>query len=48
MTVTPQECRNDFRVVPFVLQQGAPVSTRASFVVQDRIPGIQPDYPSLD
>ncbi|MCW2804982.1 MAG: alkaline phosphatase [Propionibacteriaceae bacterium] len=48
MTVTPQQCRNDFRVVPFVLQQGAPVSTRASFVVQDRIPGVQLDYPSLD
>ncbi|NKX88212.1 alkaline phosphatase D family protein [Nocardia coubleae] len=31
--------RNDFRVVPYVRSPGAPISTRASFVVQDGIPG---------
>ena len=31
--------RADFRVVPFVTQPGAPVLTRASFVVEDGRPG---------
>lgn len=39
--------RNDFRIVPFVRQPGAPIRTRAGFVVQDRVPGVaaawQPD-----
>ncbi|HEY5852545.1 MAG TPA: alkaline phosphatase D family protein [Aldersonia sp.] len=39
--------RNDFRVVPFVGRPGAPIDTRAGFVVQDRVPGVteawQPD-----
>ena len=39
--------RNDFRVVPFVARPGAPIHTRASFVIQDQVPGVteawQPD-----
>ena len=31
--------RSDFRVVPYVVKPGAPISTRASFVVEDRRPG---------
>jgi alkaline phosphatase D len=32
--------RNDFRVVPYIRRPGAPVHTRASFVVQDQIPNV--------
>ncbi|NNH75131.1 alkaline phosphatase [Nocardia uniformis] len=32
--------RTDFRVVPYVRRPGAPVHTRATFVVQDRVPGV--------
>ncbi|WP_238580843.1 alkaline phosphatase D family protein [Streptomonospora alba] len=39
-TVSPEEWRTDFRVVPYVTQQGAPVSTRASFTVADGTPGV--------
>ncbi|AXB41759.1 alkaline phosphatase D family protein [Amycolatopsis albispora] len=34
--------RSDFRVLPYVTKPGAPVSTRASFVVEDQRPGVQP------
>ncbi|MFE6926141.1 alkaline phosphatase D family protein [Nocardia sp. NPDC057663] len=34
--------RTDFRVVPFVTRPGAPITTRASFVVQDGVPGASP------
>ncbi|MFD3742903.1 alkaline phosphatase D family protein [Nocardia sp. NPDC058633] len=34
-----RQWRNDFRVVPYVSRPGAPISTRASFVVEDRVPG---------
>jgi alkaline phosphatase D len=30
----------DFQVVPYVTRPGAPVHTRASFVVEDRVPGL--------
>ncbi|WP_431971924.1 alkaline phosphatase D family protein [Nocardia sp. bgisy134] len=33
--------RNDFRVVPYIRRRGAPIHTRASFVVQDGVPGVQ-------
>ncbi|MGH8999388.1 MAG: alkaline phosphatase D family protein, partial [Acidimicrobiia bacterium] len=33
--VTPRRWRTDFRVVPYVSRPGAPVTTRASFVVED-------------
>jgi alkaline phosphatase D len=40
-TVTPREWRADYRVVPYVSQPGAPVSTRASFVVEAGNPGLE-------
>lgn len=43
VTVTPDQWRNDFRVVPYVLEEGAPISTRATFVVQDGTPGVHLD-----
>ncbi|MDQ3152842.1 MAG: alkaline phosphatase D family protein [Actinomycetota bacterium] len=39
---TGSELRTDFRVVPVVSRPGAPVQTRASFVVGDREPGLDP------
>jgi alkaline phosphatase D len=41
-TLTPQNWRSDCRVVPFVEQPDAPISTRATWVVEDRNPGVQP------
>ena len=38
--VTPELWQTDFRVVPYVTSPGAPVSTRASFVVEDGHPGL--------
>jgi alkaline phosphatase D len=37
-----RQWRNDFRVVPYVSRPGAPISTRASFVVEDAVPGATP------
>ena len=39
--VTSRRWRTDYRVVPFVTTEGAPISTRASFVVDARNPGLQ-------
>ncbi|MGH3907227.1 MAG: alkaline phosphatase D family protein [Pseudonocardiaceae bacterium] len=39
---TPAELRADFRVVQAVTTPAAPVSTRASFVIPDRDPGLNP------
>ncbi|GAA4929425.1 alkaline phosphatase D family protein [Streptomonospora halophila] len=39
-TLTPEQWQTDFRVVPYVTRPGAPVSTRASFVVEDGAPGV--------
>ncbi|QZT60346.1 alkaline phosphatase D family protein [Mycolicibacterium austroafricanum] len=36
--ITPDEMRADFRTVPFVTRQGAPVQTGASFTIADRLP----------
>jgi alkaline phosphatase D len=41
-TVTPDAWRADCRVVPFVTRPGAPISTRASFVVENGAPGVKP------
>jgi alkaline phosphatase D len=41
VNVNRQRWQSDFRVVPYVLKPGAPISTRASFVVEDRRPGVQ-------
>ncbi|WP_433200045.1 alkaline phosphatase D family protein [Nocardia sp. CA-107356] len=32
--------RNDFRVVPYIHRPGAPISTRAAFIVENRVPGV--------
>jgi alkaline phosphatase D len=39
--LTPGQWRSDYRVVPYVTQPGAPVSTRASAFVEAGTPGIQ-------
>lgn len=40
-TVTPKEWKSDYRVVPYVTRPGAPIQTRASFVVEDGQAGVQ-------
>jgi alkaline phosphatase D len=40
--VTPSAWRSDYRVVPYVSQPGAPISTRASFVTENGKPGVTP------
>jgi alkaline phosphatase D len=39
--VTPSVWRSDYRLVPFVSKPGAPIDTRASFVVESGRPGVQ-------
>ncbi len=41
VNVNRERWQSDYRVLPYVTRPGAPVSTRASFVVEDRIPGVQ-------
>lgn len=41
-TMTPDRWTSDYRIVPFVTRPGAPVQTRASFVVEDGQPGAAP------
>ena len=38
--ITADTMTADFRVVPYVRRRGAPVHTRASFVIEDRSPGM--------
>ncbi|MCW3819102.1 alkaline phosphatase D family protein [Micromonospora sp. DR5-3] len=38
-----QQWRTEYRVLPYVTDPGAPVSTRASFVVENGRPGVQVD-----
>jgi alkaline phosphatase D len=40
--LTPTRWKTDLRVVPYVRQQGAPISTRASFAIDAGHPGAQP------
>ena len=40
-TVTQDRWQADWRVVPFVTRRGAPISTRASFVVENGVPGVK-------
>ncbi|MEJ7785672.1 MAG: alkaline phosphatase D family protein [Solirubrobacteraceae bacterium] len=40
-TVDAKQCRSDYRVVDTVRSPTSPISTLASFVVQDRSPGVQ-------
>ncbi len=42
-TLDRGQWRSDFRIVPYVTRPGAPVTTRASFVVEDGRPGAQQD-----
>ena len=42
VTLTPEGLTADYRVVPFVSKAGAPVETRASFVVERGQPGAKP------
>lgn len=41
-TVTPQTWTADYRTVEYVSRPGAPINTRASFVVENGIPGAKP------
>ena len=41
VNVNRERWQSDFRVLPYVQQPGAPVGTRASYVVEDRVPGVQ-------
>ncbi|GAA2494885.1 alkaline phosphatase D family protein [Winogradskya humida] len=38
--ITPADLTADFRVLPYVTRPDAPVHTRATFVVEDRVPGL--------
>lgn len=40
--LTDTELTADFRVLPYVQRRGAPAETRATFVVEDRRPGLNP------
>ncbi|MFI5936165.1 alkaline phosphatase D family protein [Actinoplanes sp. NPDC051494] len=39
--ITPGDLTADFRVLPYVTRPGAPAHTRATFVIEDRVPGLQ-------
>ena len=39
--LTPDRFRADFRVMPWVTRPDAPIATRASYVVEDGVPGAQ-------
>jgi alkaline phosphatase D len=39
--VTPDEWRCDYRTVPYVSRLGAPINTRATFVVESGRPGAE-------
>jgi alkaline phosphatase D len=39
-TITPDSLTADFRVVPYVSRPDAPAHTRATFVIEDRVPGL--------
>lgn len=41
VNVNRERWQSDYRVLPYVTKPGAPVSTRASYVVEDRVPGVQ-------
>ncbi|TQL69107.1 alkaline phosphatase D [Nocardioides albertanoniae] len=43
VTVTRETLSSDYRVLPYVTRRGAPVSTRATYVVENGRPGVQLD-----
>jgi len=42
VNVDRERWKSDFRALPYVSKPGAPITTRASFVVEDRKPGVTP------
>ena len=40
VTMTPDTCRADYRLLPYVIKPGAPIATRASFVVEHARKGV--------
>ena len=40
--ITPQQWRTDYKTVPYVSRPGAPLNTRARFVVENGRPALQP------
>jgi alkaline phosphatase D len=42
VTLTPDACRADYRLLPIVTTPGASIDTRASFVVEHARKGVQP------
>jgi alkaline phosphatase D len=42
--ITEDRLKADFKVVPFVTTPGAPVHTRATFVIDDGVPGVHQTY----
>jgi alkaline phosphatase D len=40
--VAPDRWQADYRVLPYVTRPGAPIETRASFVVEAGRPGVTP------
>jgi hypothetical protein len=43
-TITPRELTADFVVVPYVDRPGAPAYRRASFAIEDGVPGLHQTY----
>ncbi|MEW9554294.1 alkaline phosphatase [Nonomuraea sp. NPDC050783] len=43
-TIERDQLTADFKVVPLVTEPGAEVHTRATFVIEDRVPGVQETY----
>ncbi|GGT50588.1 alkaline phosphatase [Streptomyces atratus] len=41
-SVTKNEWRSDFQVMPYVSRPDAPISTRATYVIENGVPGVQP------
>lgn len=37
--ITPEEMRAEFKVLPYISRPGAPLQTRATFVIKDGVPG---------
>ncbi|MEV4483441.1 alkaline phosphatase D family protein [Micromonospora coxensis] len=43
-TITPEQLSADFDVLPYVSRPDAPAYTRATFVIEDRVPGLHQTY----
>lgn len=44
--ITSSELRADFRVLPYVSERNSPAETKASFVISDRVRGLQEVNPA--